>query len=69
MILNCVFFLNVPPLGKITGVAAIRASTPPELEQAIRVALSLNGPTLIHVPCGPMPSPWDMIHMPRVRGS
>jgi acetolactate synthase I/II/III large subunit len=27
-----------------------------------------NGPTLIEVPVGPMPSPWEFIHMPKVRG-
>ena len=50
------------------GVAAFRATTAPELERAVRDALALNRPALIHVPCGEMPSPWDMIMMPRVRG-
>ena len=28
-----------------------------------------DGPTLIEVPVGPMPSPWEFIHMPPIRGS
>jgi acetolactate synthase I/II/III large subunit len=50
------------------GVEALQASTAADLERALRHALSLSRPALVHVPCGPMPSPWGMIHMPRVRG-
>ncbi len=50
------------------GAAAFRATTAPELERAVTDALALNRPALIHVPVGEMPSPWDMIMMPRVRG-
>jgi acetolactate synthase-1/2/3 large subunit len=25
-------------------------------------------PTLIEVPVGPLPSPWEFIHLPKVRG-
>ena len=49
------------------GAAAFRATTAPELERAVTDALALNRPALIHVPVGEMPSPWDMIMMPRVR--
>ena len=37
---------------------------------ATRCGRALRGrePTLIEVPVGPMPSPWEFIHMPRVRG-
>jgi acetolactate synthase-1/2/3 large subunit len=55
-------------LAESFGVAAFRARTAPELERAIRDAFALEGPALVHVPCGEMPSPWDMILMPRVRG-
>jgi hypothetical protein len=34
----------------------------------LRRALDLDAPALIHVPCGPMPSSWDMVFLPRVRG-
>lgn len=49
------------------GVAAFRAVTPAELENAVRDAFASGRPALVHVPCGEMPSPWDMIMMPRVR--
>ncbi len=55
-------------LAQSFGAAAFRATSPHELEDAVGEALALNRPALIHVPCGPMPSPWDMILMPRVRG-
>lgn len=51
------------------GVASFRAHTPAELERSLKAALALDAPALVHVPCGEMPSPWDMILMPRVRQS
>jgi acetolactate synthase-1/2/3 large subunit len=56
-------------LAESFGVAAIRADTPPALEEALVRAFALGRPALVHVPCGPMPSPWGMIRMPRVRGT
>lgn len=50
------------------GMAAFRATTPDALEAALRQAFALNAPALVHVPVGQMPSPWDMILLPRVRG-
>ncbi len=50
------------------GMAAFRATTPDALETALRQAFALNAPALVHVPVGEMPSPWDMILLPRVRG-
>jgi acetolactate synthase I/II/III large subunit len=50
------------------GMAAFRATTPDALETALRQAFALNEPALVHVPVGPLPSPWDMILLPRVRG-
>ena len=50
------------------GMAAFRATTPDALEDALRKAFALNAPALVHVPVGEMPSPWDMILLPRVRG-
>jgi acetolactate synthase-1/2/3 large subunit len=51
------------------GAAAERARNPDELRPALRRAFARrDGPTLIEVPVGPMPSPWEFIHMPRVRG-
>jgi acetolactate synthase-1/2/3 large subunit len=51
------------------GAAAERARNPDELRGALRRALQRrDGPTLIEVPVGPMPSPWEFIMMPKVRG-
>jgi acetolactate synthase-1/2/3 large subunit len=50
------------------GVAAFRATDAPGLERAVKDAFASGRPALVHVPCGEMPSPWDMIMMPRVRG-
>jgi acetolactate synthase-1/2/3 large subunit len=50
------------------GVRAWRATTPNALERALREAFAAKAPGLVHVPVGEMPSPWDMILLPRVRG-
>jgi acetolactate synthase-1/2/3 large subunit len=52
------------------GAAAEQVRTPEELRSALRRAFGRRDqPTLIEVPVGPMPSPWDFILLPRVRGS
>jgi acetolactate synthase-1/2/3 large subunit len=49
------------------GAAAERARGPDELRAALRRALARrDGPTLIEVPVGPMPSPWEFIHMEKI---
>ena len=51
------------------GAEAERARNPQELRAALKRAFKRSDlPTLIEVPVGPMPSPWEFIHMPRVRG-
>jgi acetolactate synthase-1/2/3 large subunit len=50
------------------GMAAFKASSPDALHDALTKAFALNAPALIHVPVGEMPSPWDMILLPRMRG-
>jgi acetolactate synthase-1/2/3 large subunit len=50
------------------GMAAFRATSPDALEDALRKAFALDAPVVVHVPVGEMPSPWDMILLPRVRG-
>jgi acetolactate synthase-1/2/3 large subunit len=55
-------------LAETFGMAAFRAKTAPELQSALETAFTLGRPALVHVPCGEMPSPWDMILMPKVRG-
>ena len=50
------------------GIAASKASDPDQLEDALRRAIRSKAPTLIHVPVGELPSIWDLIALPRVRG-
>ena len=50
------------------GAEAERARNPQELRAALKRAFKRrDGPTLIEVPVGPMPSPWEFIHMPHLR--
>jgi len=51
------------------GAAADRVRTPEELRAALRRSFARrDGPTLIEMPVGPMPSPWEFILMGKVRG-
>ena len=51
------------------GVDAERVETPAQLRTALRRGFKRrNAPTLIEMPVGPMPSPWEFIFLPRVRG-
>jgi acetolactate synthase I/II/III large subunit len=48
--------------GKSFGAEAVRANGPDELRQALRRAFAhRDGPTLIEVPVGAFPSPWEFI--------
>ena len=50
------------------GAQGLRAKTPEELSSALRKGFSYTeGPTVIEIPVGDMPSPWHLIHLPRVR--
>jgi acetolactate synthase-1/2/3 large subunit len=52
------------------GAAAERARTPDELRTALRRGFARrDGPTVIEVPVGPLPSPWPFIFLPRNRGA
>ncbi len=50
------------------GAAGRRARDPDELRVALRESFACREPTLIEVAVAAMPSPWEFIHMPRVRG-
>jgi acetolactate synthase-1/2/3 large subunit len=51
------------------GAAAERVRTPEELRAALaRGFARTDVPTVIEAPVGPFPSPWEFIHMPRLRG-
>jgi acetolactate synthase I/II/III large subunit len=51
------------------GIAGHRVTGPEALRRALETSLAKNEPTLIEVPCGDMPSPWQFIDMPKVRGA
>ena len=51
------------------GAAGRRARGPDALRVALRESFARREPALIEVPVGPMPSPWEFIHMPAVRGA
>ena len=55
--------------GESFGAAAERVRTPEELRGALRRGFARrDGPTLIDMPVGPMPCPWEFILMGKVRG-
>ncbi len=49
------------------GCLGLRAHDPHELGDALRKATDHEGPVVIEVPVGEVPSPWPFIVMPRVR--
>ena len=49
------------------GCLGLRAHDPHELGDALRKAMDHDGPVVIEVPVGEVPSPWPFIVMPRVR--
>ena len=51
------------------GVRAERARDARELAAALNRSFKALEPSVIEVPVGPMPSPWEFIFMPRVQGS
>ncbi len=53
---------------KSFGMNTWRADTPEAFGPALRAALARREPALIHARVGEMPSPWDMLALPRVRG-
>ena len=54
-------------LAECYGAQGLRAETPKALAAAIRRGFEHDGPTLIEIPVGDMPSLWHLIDMPRVR--
>lgn len=49
-------------------VRGLRATTPDQLRQHLKAVLFEPTPTVIEVPVGELPSPWEFILMPKVRG-
>ena len=50
------------------GAQGIRAETPEELRAALKRSLGRDQPTVIEIPVGELPSPWHLMHLPKVRG-
>ena len=50
------------------GAVGRRARTPKEVRAVLRESFARRKPALIEIPVGPLPSPWEFIHMPRARG-
>ena len=51
------------------GCLGLRANDPHDLGEALRKAMAHDGPAVIEVPVGEVPSPWPFIVLPRVRPS
>jgi acetolactate synthase I/II/III large subunit len=49
------------------GCLGLRARDPHELGDALRTAMAHDGPVVIEVPVGEVPSPWPFIVLPRLR--
>jgi len=49
------------------GALALRATSPAELRETLRIALKADVPAVIEVPAGPMPDPWGVLRPPRIR--
>jgi acetolactate synthase I/II/III large subunit len=54
-------------LAESFGLMGLRATSPEELRGALRKAFKANGPVLIEVPVGSMPSPWTFFYPPKLR--
>ena len=55
-------------LARSFGAQGLMASNPDDLRNALEIAMNHEGPSVIEVPVGELPSPWDFVLMPRVRG-
>ncbi len=56
-------------LAESFGARGMRAKTPDELRACLRESIRDPAPTVIEVPVGDFPSPWDFILMGKVRGA
>ena len=58
---------DIVAFAKSFGCLGLRAYGPHELGDALRTAMAHDGPVVIEVPVGQVPSPWPFIVMPRSR--
>jgi acetolactate synthase-1/2/3 large subunit len=56
-------------LAESFGAIGLRATSPETLRIALRTAFKQDGPVVIEVGCGEMPSPWEFMLLPAVRGA
>ena len=54
-------------LAELFGAQGLRANNPEELRVALRRGFGTPGPTIIEVPVGEMPSPWDYLALKPAR--
>ena len=62
--------LTSPDFAKLAesfGAQGLRAESPKELRLSLATAIAHSGPSVIEVPVGDFPSPWDFVLMPKVR--
>ncbi|MEL6963663.1 MAG: thiamine pyrophosphate-dependent enzyme [Pseudomonadota bacterium] len=55
-------------LAESFGAMGLPASSPATLRSALRQAFDHKGPSVIEVRCGEMPSPWEFMLLPALRG-
>jgi len=55
-------------LAELFGAQGLRAETPDDLRGALRQGFDTAGPTVIEVPIGEVPNPWDYLFLPKARG-
>lgn len=55
-------------LAESFGARGLRARTPEDLRRSVRQSMNSSGPTVIEIPVGDFPSPWEFILLPKVRG-
>ena len=58
---------NFAALATSFGAQGLIASTPEDLRSNLEIAMAYDGPSVIEVPVGELPSPWDFVLMPKVR--
>ena len=58
---------DFPKMAEAFGAQGLRASNPAEFRACLKRGLGHSGPTLIEIPVGELPSPWHLMHFPRVR--
>ena len=54
-------------MAKTFGARGILVTSPDQLRTALKEAFKADGPTVIEIPVGEMPSPWDFINLKKLR--